>query len=172
MFPFLSDDPWDHFSKSAYSDPINVVVFKLGSSINTLVAFLGVKYIFPFKASYKWNEDNFGPLYIPKAGTTIEIDTSNICLYERIITAYELNDLKIEGDKIYINGIETDSYTFQMNYYWLMGDNRHNSADARYWGFVPEDHIVGKAIFVWLSLDKDKSFPSNIRWKKMFRTVK
>lgn len=129
-------------------------------------------YIFPFKETYPWNEDNFGPLYIPKAGATVKIDTSNICLYERVIHAYEENELKIEGDKIFINGIETDSYTFKMNYYWMMGDNRHNSADARFWGFVPEDHVVGKAVFVWLSLDKDKSFPGNIRWNKMFRLVK
>jgi len=130
------------------------------------------KYIFPFKETYPWNEDNFGPLYIPKAGATVSIDTSNICLYDRIIHAYEGNELKIEGDKIYINGTQSNTYTFKMNYYWMMGDNRHNSADARFWGFVPEDHVVGKAVFVWLSLNKEKSFPANIRWNKMFRLVK
>jgi len=129
-------------------------------------------YIFPFSPHYQWNEDNFGPLYIPKAGASIKLDTVNIVLYDRIIHAYEGNDLKIEGDKIFINGKETDTYTFKMDYYWLMGDNRHNSADSRFWGFVPHDHVVGKAVFVWLSLDKDKSFPANIRWNKMFRVIK
>ncbi|MDD3877146.1 MAG: signal peptidase I [Bacteroidales bacterium] len=130
------------------------------------------KYIFPYSENYKWNEDNFGPLYIPKAGTTVRLDTTNIVLYERIIHAYEGHDLKIQGDKILIDGRETDSYTFSMDYYWLMGDNRHNSADSRFWGFVPNDHIVGKAVFVWLSLDKDKSlFDGKIRWNKMFRLV-
>ena len=128
-------------------------------------------YIFPYKDTYPWNEDNFGPLYIPKAGATVKIDTSNICLYERVIHAYECNDLRVDGAVIYINGKPATTYTFKMNYYWMMGDNRHNSADARFWGFVPEDHIVGKAVFVWLSLDKEKSFPSNIRWNKMFRLV-
>jgi len=130
------------------------------------------KYIFPYKSTYPWNEDNFGPLCIPKAGATVKIDTSNICLYDRVIHAYEGNDLKIKGAVIYINGKPATTYTFKMNYYWMMGDNRHNSADARFWGFVPEDHVVGKAVFVWLSLDKDKTFPSNIRWNKMFRFVK
>jgi len=130
------------------------------------------RYIFPHSENFLWNEDNFGPLFIPKAGATIKIDTTNIILYDRIIHAYEGNDLKIEGDKIFINGQQTDTYTFAMDYFWLMGDNRHNSADSRFWGFVPMDHIVGKAVFVWLSLDKDKSFPKNIRWNKMFRVVK
>jgi len=131
------------------------------------------KYIFPHSDNYKWNEDNFGPLFIPKAGASIRIDTTNIVLYDRIIHAYEGNDLRIEGDKIFINGIETDTYTFEMDYYWLMGDNRHNSADSRFWGFVPNDHVVGKAVFVWLSLDKDKSLlDGKIRWRKMFRLVK
>jgi signal peptidase I len=129
--------------------------------------------IFPYDSTYKWNRDNFGPLWIPKAGVTVALSSKNICLYKRIISNYENNKLVIKGDKIYINDKEAKSYTFKMDYYWMMGDNRHNSADSRYWGFVPIDHIVGKASYVWLSLDKNKSFlGGKIRWSRMFRSVK
>ncbi len=128
--------------------------------------------LFPFDTLHKWNIDNFGPLTIPAAGTTVKLDTSNISIYERIIDVYEENDFAVKDGKIFINGKESTSYTFKMNYYWMMGDNRHNSADSRYWGFVPEDHIVGKAVFVWLSLDPNKSFfDGKIRWNKMFRFI-
>lgn len=128
--------------------------------------------VFPHNIRYPWNEDNFGPLYIPEKGKTIELTTENLPLYQRIIDVYEGNELKVEGNTIYINGEKTNTYTFQMNYYWAMGDNRHNSADSRYWGFVPEDHVVGKAVFVWLSLDKNKSlFKGKIRWNRLFRKV-
>ncbi|MFA6924284.1 MAG: signal peptidase I [Bacteroidales bacterium] len=130
------------------------------------------KTVFPYSYHYKWTRDNFGSLWIPKAGVTIRIDTSNICLYERIIGVYEHNDLKIKGDKIFINGKESRIYTFKMNYYWMMGDNRHNSADSRYWGFVPEDHIVGSALLIWLSLDQNKSLPAKIRWSRLFNIIK
>ena len=130
-------------------------------------------YIFPFDSSYAWNVDNFGPLYIPKAGATVQLTLANLPLYERIINAYELNTLEVNGGKIFINGKESTSYTFKLDYYWMMGDNRHNSADSRFWGFVPSDHIVGKAVFVWLSLDNNKTlFDGKIRWNKLFRTVK
>jgi signal peptidase I len=133
---------------------------------------LWASYIFPYDSAYRWNEDNFGPLLIPKKGMTIPINRDNICLYERIIDVFENNDLSITGDKIYINGQPATSYTFKMDYYWMMGDNRHNSADSRFWGFVPEDHIVGKAVFVWLSLDKNKSlFGGKVRWNKLFRLI-
>ncbi|MCF8298776.1 MAG: signal peptidase I [Saprospiraceae bacterium] len=120
-----------------------------------------------------WNEDNFGPIYIPKVGTTVKLTPLNLALYTRIIDVYENNDLEVKGDKIFINGVESDSYTFKMDYYWMMGDNRHNSADSRFWGFVPMDHIVGKAVFIWLSLDQNKKwFDGKIRWNKMFRLPK
>ena len=130
-------------------------------------------YIFPFDSAYAWNVDNFGPLYIPKAGATVQLTLANLPLYTRIINAYELNSLDVKDGKIFINGKVSTSYTFKMDYYWMMGDNRHNSADSRFWGFVPIDHIVGKAVFVWLSLDNNKSlFNGKIRWSKLFRTIK
>ncbi len=129
--------------------------------------------LFPHDGREGWNVDNYGPIWIPKRGATIELTKENLPLYERVITVYEGNTLTVEEDgTILLNGEATDSYTFQMDYYWAMGDNRHNSADSRFWGFVPEDHIVGKASFVWLSLDPKGSFPSNIRWERMFRSVK
>ena len=129
--------------------------------------------IFPHDPRYTWNKDNFGPLVIPQKGVTVELNDSTIVLYDKIIRNYELNDLKVADGKIYINGKVATSYTFQQNYYFMMGDNRHNSADSRYWGFVPEDHIVGKPVLVWLSLDKFKQWgDGKIRWSKMFRTIK
>jgi len=128
--------------------------------------------IFPNSEAYAWTEDNFGPLWIPSKGATVELTTENLPLYERIIKNYERHDLAVRDGKIYIDGEERDSYTFAMDYYFMMGDNRHMSADSRYWGFVPEDHIVGTPMFVWLSLDKFKPFPSNIRWNRMFKAHK
>jgi len=130
--------------------------------------------IFPHDTKhFRWNEDNFGPLVIPKKGSTVNISIENIALYKKIIGKYENNKLEIKGNTILINGNPATTYTFKLDYYWMMGDNRHNSADSRYWGFVPEDHIVGKASYVWLSLEKNKSlFDGKIRWNKLFRVIK
>ncbi|HOP58192.1 MAG TPA: S26 family signal peptidase [Bacteroidales bacterium] len=128
--------------------------------------------IFPYDKNLAWNEDNFGPLWIPSKGSTVELDSSNLKFYERIIDVYEDNDLKAEGSVILINGEPATSYTFKMDYYFMMGDNRHNSADSRYWGFVPEDHIVGKPKFIWLSIDKEARGIKKIRLRRMFMRVK
>lgn len=126
--------------------------------------------IFPFDTlNYKWSVDNFGPLYIPKKGECVKLTLQNLPLYERIIDVYEGNRLEVKNGVIFINGVAADSYTFNMDYYWMMGDNRHGSADSRFWGFVPEDHVVGKAWCVWLSLDKDNSFFKAVRWNRLFR---
>ena len=127
--------------------------------------------IFPFSPDYKWTRDNFGPLWVPQKGQTVQLTLENLPLYERIITSYEGNELEIRNDRIYINGEEAQNYTFRQDYYFMMGDNRHNSLDSRYWGFVPEDHIVGKPALIWLSIDGNKKFPKNIRWRRFFKFV-
>ena len=127
--------------------------------------------LFPFSENYKWTRDNYGPIWIPKAGATTEINANNYHLYQRIITAYEGNSFEVKDGKIYINGQQSNTYTFKQDYYFMMGDNRHNSLDSRYWGFVPEDHIVGTPAIIWFSTDKNKSFPSNIRWNRLFNFI-
>ena len=127
--------------------------------------------VYPLNAHTGWTRDNYGPIWIPKKGETVKLDMKNIAVYERPIRTYEGNRLEVKDGKIFINGRETDRYTFKMDYYWMMGDNRHNSADSRYWGFVPEDHIVGKPIFIWWSSDPDRKGFSGIRWERLFRLV-
>ena len=129
------------------------------------------KLIFPFSPDYKWTRDNFGPLWIPAKDVTVELTLENLPLYQRIITSYEGNDLEVKDGKIYINSEEAQTYTFKQDYYFMMGDNRHNSLDSRYWGFVPEDHIVGKPALIWLSIDGNERFPKNIRWRRFFKFV-
>lgn len=119
----------------------------------------------------KWNRDNFGPIYIPQQGKTVALNLETLPFYKAIITDYEKNDLKVTGAEIRINGKIATSYTFQQNYYWMMGDNRHNSEDSRYWGYVPENHIVGKPIFIWMSYDSNGKGLKKIRWDRLFTTV-
>jgi signal peptidase I len=127
--------------------------------------------VFPHSNNFKWNRDNFGPMWIPKQGATVKLDTAILPLYRRIIEVYEENKLEVMGDKIYLNGQETRSYTFRQDYYWMMGDNRHNSLDSRYWGFVPNDHVVGKAVFVWMSLDQHANIFKKFRWSRAFSFI-
>jgi signal peptidase I len=129
--------------------------------------------IYPDANRFPWSGDSFGPLIIPKEGMTIAINDSTLTTYGKMIVRYDHNkDVKIEGVKLFIEGKEVTEYTFKQNYYFMMGDNRHNSLDSRYWGFVPEDHIVGKAFFIWLSIDRDGSFLNKIRWNRFFKLIK
>ena len=129
-------------------------------------------YIFPHDKNFKWNVDNFGPITVPAAGETVSITTENLSIYKDIIERYENNKLEVVAGEIYINDKVATTYTFAMDYFWMMGDNRHNSADSRFWGFVPENHIVGKALFVWMSWDKNAKGLNKIRWNRLFSSVK
>ena len=130
------------------------------------------QYYFPNNNDHLWNIDNYGPILIPKKGSSIDLTMENIDLYKDIIEIYEENTLKISENNIYINDSLASSYKFKMNYYWMMGDNRHNSADSRMWGFLPENHVVGKALFVWMSWDKNGKGLNKIRWDRLFSSVK
>jgi signal peptidase I len=127
--------------------------------------------IFPHDRRYPWTLDYFGPLWMPEKGSTVSLDMDNLPLYRSIIERYERNTLEVRDSTILINGEKATEYTFKMNYYFMIGDNRHYSSDCRYWGFVPEDHILGKPKFIWLSIDKDKRLFGKIRWKRMFMST-
>ena len=127
--------------------------------------------LYPLNSVTGWTRDNYGPVWIPKKGATMNLTMDNIAVYERPIRVYEGNELEVKNGQIYINGRLAHSYTFKMDYYWMMGDNRHNSADSRYWGFVPEDHIVGKPIFIWWSSDPDRHGFKGVRWNRLFKWV-
>ena len=123
--------------------------------------------LFPYyDATSKWSADNYGPILIPKKGSTIDLTPDNIIRYQRCIEVYENNKFENRGGQIFINGKQTNAYTFKMNYHWMMGDNRHNSLDSRYWGFVPEDHVVGKASLIWFSWE------GGPRWKRLFSAIR
>jgi signal peptidase I len=118
------------------------------------------------EANYPYSIDNFGPIRIPAKGDTLFLNTQNIALYRRLIATYEGNQLEEKEGKFFINGKETNTYITKYNYYWMMGDNRHRSQDSRYWGFVPETHIVGKASLIWFSWENGP------RWKRLMKSIK
>jgi signal peptidase I len=141
--------------------------FVLKTSIYADLNTSGFGNTFPYDtAKFKWSEDNFGPIWVPKKGAVVELNEKNISLYQRVIQVYENNTWENRNGSIYINGVKSNSYTFKMNYFWMMGDNRHNSQDSRFWGFVPEDHIVGKASLIWFS------WQNGPRWKRLFNKIK
>ncbi|WP_018476562.1 signal peptidase I [Pontibacter roseus] len=125
-----------------------------------------------FPAGYTWNRDHYGPLYVPKQGVTVAITPETLALYEQIILHYEQNEnAEVRDGRLYLDGKEAKRYTFKQNYYFMLGDNRHNSLDSRYWGFVPEDHVVGKAVFVWMSVDQNAELFDKVRWSRLLQVV-
>jgi len=127
--------------------------------------------IYPNSQQFSWSVDQFGPIWIPKKGSTVALTVESLPFFDRIIEAYEGNTLSVKDGSIFINGEVATEYTFQMDYYFMMGDNRHRSADSRFWGLVPEDHVIGKPKFIWLSTEKEQSFPKSIRWNRFFKIV-
>jgi signal peptidase I len=127
---------------------------------------------YPKTPETHWNKDFYGPITVPEEGQTIAINHENLLMYGELLRYYEhLEDVKIDGNQLFIDGEQVTEYTFSQNYYFMMGDNRHNSWDSRYWGFVPEDHVVGKALFIWMSIDPEQSFLSKIRWSRLFSGI-
>jgi signal peptidase I len=160
----LNDESLAAIKRFTYVKKVEKIVIDKGVKVNS------PELIFP-EDNFNWNLDNFGPIKIPQAGSQVDISADNVELYRRIIETYENNKLEIIDGEIYINDKLASTYTFKMDYYWMMGDNRHNSLDSRYWGFVPEDHVVGKALFIWMSWDKNKNGINKIRWNRLFNAI-
>ena len=144
-------------------EPVDMVDFQRRRGIDPYNLFPYDKQKYP-----NWTVDNYGPLYIPKKGATIPLDPAGLAPYRRIIEVYENNTLEFRDGQAYLNGQPADSYTFQQDYYWMMGDNRHNSEDSRVWGYVPADHVVGKPLFIWFSTNGGLG---GIRWNRLFTTA-
>jgi signal peptidase I len=155
----------------------NLAAFKNYTNIKSVIAVVqpAGEYdgsVFPHSLNFKWNMDNFGPLVMPKRGMTIALTDSTMTLYRRAIEMYEGNKVAVDGKSYLINGQKANHYTFKLNYYWMMGDNRHNSLDSRFWGYVPEDHIIGKAMITWMSIDSAGTFLNKVRWNRIMRVIK
>lgn len=153
-----------------------LATFKSYSNIKSVVpvieaAGLYDEQVFPHNNRFQWNADNYGPLVMPKRGMTIALNDSTMILYRRAIELYEHNKVEQKDHKVLVNGKESKTYTFKMNYYWMMGDNRHNSLDSRFWGYVPEDHVVGKAMITWFSTDAEADLLHKIRWNRVFKSI-
>lgn len=171
-----SNDEFGYIIKTTDETVEKLKAYDFVKRIQPILLDKGLKepYLFPNSDQLDWNKDNYGPILVPKKGATITLNAGNVALYADVIKSDEGNaGITIENGKILQNGKALERYTFRQDYYFMMGDNRHNSADSRYWGFVPKDHIVGKAVFVWMSIDPDPtSFFQKIRWERVFRIIR
>jgi signal peptidase I len=169
---FITQELADELKKLNFIREVKVATYNGQDGFGTRTEKNVEANIFPDSKMFPWNGDFFGPLVIPAKGMTIQIDEETLTTYGNTIQEYDHNnDVRIENGKLYIDGAEVTEYTFKQNYYFMMGDNRHNSLDSRYWGFVPEDHIVGKAFFIWLSIDRNADFTGKIRWNRFFKLI-
>ncbi len=184
------DIDYDFEKYAPYQTPNNTLVYGVTASPKSIEDLKSINLIksvtplimpkdssggtFPFEPNlFRWNQDNYGPIIVPKKGMTITLDAKNIALYKSAITAFDYNkNAEYKDGKIFIDGKEIKTYTFKQDYYFMMGDNRHGSDDSRFWGFVPEDHVVGKAVFIWMSIDSNGSFLNKIRWSRLFSIIR